>query len=261
MTARRHGVSPLRRRRVPAVMSTSVAVAVLVALAACSESTTSTPDTTQPGAGSTSVATSSTTSSTTTTIAPTTTAAATTTSSSTTSTSTTTTTTISPVVRELVLRLDGIGQAAFGADPDGVIEYVQSLLGAPTGDTGWVDPSSFALCPGNEVRRVEWGVLSLLFSDDTPVAFGRRHFFAWEYGREDQLGAEPQGLATSGGTTLGSRVVDLRAEFPDVAVNPGEDDAAIPPNFYLNDNFRGLLTGDADDDVVTVMFGGYGCGA
>jgi hypothetical protein len=164
-------------------------------------------------------------------------------------------------VRELVLRLDGIGQAAFGADPDGVIEYVQSLLGAPTGDTGWVDPSSFALCPGNEVRRVEWGVLSLLFSDDTPVAFGRRHFFAWEYGREDQLGAEPQGLATSGGTTLGSRVVDLRAEFPDVAVNPGEDDAAIPPNFYLNDNFRGLLTGDADDDVVTVMFGGYGCGA
>jgi hypothetical protein len=270
MTARRPGAaSPLRLRRATAVTSATVTLTVtmtvtmigLLGLAACSESTTSTPEATEPGTASTPVAATSTTSSTTTTIAPTTTAAATTTSSSTTSTSSTTTTTISPVVRELVLRLDGVGQAAFGADPDGVVEYVQSLLGAPTGDTGWVDPSSFALCPGNEVRRVDWGVLSLLFSDETPVAAGRRHFFAWEYGREDQLGAEPQGLATSGGTTLGSRVVDLRAEFPDVAVNPGEEDGVIPPNFYLNDNFRGLLTGAADDDVVTVMFGGYGCGA
>ena len=43
-------------------------------------------------------------------------------------------------------------------------------------------------------------------------------------------------------------------------VNPGEDDIDIPPNFYVNDDFYGLLTGTADDDVVTVVFGGFGCG-
>jgi hypothetical protein len=243
-----------------ALAVTLVALGVTVT-AGCSEETTSSSATTsESDATSTSVTTTAVSSTTTTTVPPATTGS-TTTTTSTTSTSTSTTTTISPVIRELVLRFDGVGQAVFGADPDVVIEYVQSLLGAPTADTGWVDPSSFALCPGNEVRRVDWGVLSLLFSDDTPVTFGRRHFFSWEYGREDQIGAEPQGLSTPGGTTLGSRVVDLRAEFPDVAVNPGEDNGVIPPNFYLNDNFRGLLTGAADDDVVTVMFGGYGCGA
>jgi hypothetical protein len=34
-----------------------------------------------------------------------------------------------------------------------------------------------------------------------------------------------------------------------------------PSNFYVSDNFRGLLTGTTDDDVITVMFGGLGCGA
>ena len=250
-------MSPMTPRRRALV---AACVAALAVLTACSEETTSSPGSTDAGSSTTS-AVASTTTTTTTPATTTTTSPSTTTSTSTTSTSTTTTTTISPIVEELVLRFDGLGQAAFGADPDGVVEYVQSLLGAPTGDTGWVDPSSFALCPGNEVRRVDWGVLSLLFSDDSPVASGRRHFFSWEYGREDQIGAEPQGLSTPGGTTLGSRVVDLRAEFPDVAINPGEEDGVIPPNFYLNDNFRGLLTGAGDDDVVTVMFGGYGCGA
>jgi hypothetical protein len=62
--------------------------------------------------------------------------------------------------------------------------------------------------------------------------------------------------------TLGSRVVDLRAEFPEVAVNEEESDGFVsPPNFYVSDNFRGLLTGVGDEDVITVMFGGLGCGA
>ena len=62
--------------------------------------------------------------------------------------------------------------------------------------------------------------------------------------------------------TLGSRVVDLRAEFPEVSVNPEQDEGFFSPaNFYVSDDFRGLLTGVADDDVITVMFGGLGCGA
>jgi len=233
-------------------------VPVALLLAACSESSKSSSDTVGETLADVSTSTSttepeltttSTTPSTTTTIPPTTAA-----------TTTTTPPTTEPLpVRELLLSDQGVGAATFGADPDGVIEYVSSLLGAPTGDTGWIDPFTFALCPGNEVRRVEWGVLSLLFSDDTPVSSGRRHFFAYEYGLDGQIGEEPQGLRTQGGTGRGSRVVDLRAEFPQVSVNAGEE-GLFPSSFYVSDNFRGLLTGVNDDDLVTVIFGGYGCG-
>lgn len=181
--------------------------------------------------------------------------------STTTTTLPSTTTTTEPLaVQELLLRGDGIGSARFGAAPDGVIEYVTSILGGNTGDTGWVDPFTFAVCDGDIARRVDWGALSLLFSDFSNVASGRRHFMGYEYGRVGELGDEPVGLRTAGGTTLGSRVVDLVADFPDAIVNPGEQDINIPPNFYVSDNFYGLVTGVESEDVVTVVFGGYGCG-
>jgi hypothetical protein len=161
-----------------------------------------------------------------------------------------------------VLRGDGIGAALFGGDAETVIGYVTSLLGDPSADTGWVDPFTFAMCEGTTVRKVDWGVLSLLFGDQSNFGSGRQHFFAWEYGYAGQVGDHPVGLHTPGLVMLGSRVVDLRAEFPEVAVNEGEDDEFFsPPNFYVSDNFRGLLTGATDDDVITVMFGGLGCGA
>jgi hypothetical protein len=172
------------------------------------------------------------------------------------------TTTTEPVaVQELLLRGDGIGSARFGAAPEGVIDYVTSILGGNTADTGWVDPLTFAVCDGTVARRVDWGVLSLLFSDLSEFADGRRHFMGYEYGRDGQVGDEPVGLRTEGGTTLGSRVVDLLAEFPEAKINPGEPDINIPDNFYVSDYFYGLLTGVDPDDVVTVIFGGYGCGA
>ncbi len=171
-----------------------------------------------------------------------------------------TTTTEPLAVQELLLRGDGLGSARFGAAPDGVIEYVTSILGGNTADTGWVDPYTFADCgPATVARRVDWGVLSLIFSDLSSYADGRNHFMGWEYGRVGQIGDEPVGLRTEGGTALGSRVVDLLAEFPEAGVNEGEEDLSIPPNFYVSDNFRGLLTGTSPDDFVTVIFGGYGC--
>ena len=102
-------------------------------------------------------------------------------------------------------------------------------------------------------------MLSLLFGDLSDVASGRRHFLGWEYGRVGEIGDEPVGLRTPGGTTLGSRVVDLLADFPEAGVNEGESDLNIPPNFYVSDNFRRLLTGTDAGDFVTVIFGGYGC--
>jgi hypothetical protein len=177
----------------------------------------------------------------------------------------TSTTTTEPVaVQELILRGDGLGSARFGAAPQGVVEYVTSVLGGNTADTGWVDPFTFADCgaggAATKARRVDWGVLSLLFSDASSYAIDREHFIGYEYGRVGEIGDEPAGLHTQGNVGLGSRVVDLFAEFPDAAVNEGDDEVGIPPNFYVSDVFYGLLTGTTDDDVVTVIFGGYGCG-
>ncbi len=163
-------------------------------------------------------------------------------------------------VRELLLSGDGIGSAVFGADPDGVVTYVSSILGSDTADTGWVAPDTFAVCEGTTARRVDWGVLSLLFTDESPFASGRRHFMGYEYGRVGGIGDDPVGLRTPGGTTLGSRVIDLAAEYPDAAVNEGDQEVGIPDNFYVSNVFYGLLTGITADDYVTVLFGGYGCG-
>jgi hypothetical protein len=171
------------------------------------------------------------------------------------------TTTTEPIaLQELILTGEGLGSAQFGADPDGVITYVTSILGSPTDDTGWVDPFAFAACDGTIARRVDWGALSLLFTDLSPLANGRRHFIGYEYGRVGQVGDDPVGLHTPGGITLGSRVVDLLAEFPEATVNPGETDINIPDNFFVSTVFYGLLTGVTPDDYVTVLFGGYGCG-
>lgn len=233
-------------------------IAGVALIAACSSS-----DTTSPGTLPSTTMIPTTTASTTTTTAP---AATTTTAATTTSTTlpATTTTTEPLAIEELLLRGDGLGSARFGAEPEGVIDYVTSILGGNTADTGWVDPFTFADCgaggAATVARRVDWGVLSLLFSDGSSYAIGRRHFIGFEYGRVGQIGDDPQGLRTPGGLTLGSRLVDLLAEFPDASVNEGDDDLGLPDNYYVSDVFYGLLTGTAPDDVVTVMFGGYGCG-
>lgn len=195
------------------------------------------------------------------TAAPTTEATVASTTSTTTTTTVPPTTTTEPIsVQELVLRGDGLGAARFGADPDGVIDYVTSILGGNTSDTGWVDPFTFAVCDGTVARRVSWGTLSLFFNDLSTYASDRRHFMGWEYGFDGQIGEEPVGLRTPGGTTLGTRVVDLLADFPDASINEGDTDPFIPSNFYVSDVFSGLLTGTTPDDLVTTMRGGYGCG-
>lgn len=162
-------------------------------------------------------------------------------------------------ILELILRGDSIGSAFLGAEPEGVIAYVSSILGGNTGDTGWVDPFTFAACPGTAVRKVDWGVLSLLFGDESDIASGRQHFIGWEYGIIGQIGDEPVGLRTEGGTALGSSIVDLVDEFPDVFIYEGDDDIGLLPHFYVSDTFTGLLTGTASEDVVMYLSGGLGC--
>ncbi len=171
------------------------------------------------------------------------------------------TTTIPPPlgVDELILSPEGVGVALLGADPDTVVTYISSILGAPTDDSGWVDPLEFYLCRGTTVRRVEWGVLSAIFGDESDIATGRTHLISWTYGLVDRLGDEPVGLRTPGGLTLGDQIAGLREEFGSVALDEGDADLDIPPSFYVGPTLRGLATGIADDDYVLVIIGGSGC--
>lgn len=163
-----------------------------------------------------------------------------------------------PSLDGLTLSGSGIGAAQFGADPDGIITFMSSYLGAPTADTGYVDPFTIGPCGGTELRLVSWGSLTLTFGDVSTVAQGRRHFFSYSYGIEGQPDITPAGLATETGITVGSPLSDVVSGLPNAVINPADE--FTPPNFYLSDDFRGYLTGLADDSTVSVIFGGIGCG-
>ncbi len=222
-----------------------VCVMVLVA-AGCSDESSS--------------ATTTTVTTTSTTIAATTTSVAPTTTST---TSTTTSTTMPPVttttiakVKGLPLSASGLGDALFDADADGVVDYVNSILGIPTTDSGWVDATANGIgCPGTEIRFVDWNDLSLFFTDDLTAI---RHFAAYTYGPAFGADISPYGLATVAGISVGSSVAELRAAYP--AVNIAPEDEFSGPSFEIEAGLRGVLTGTDDADAVLSFVGGFGCG-
>lgn len=187
-------------------------------------------------------------------------------SSTTSSTSTTSTTTVAattttiPVVQGLGLTSQGLGDILFGADPDQTISYVNSILGAPTHDSGWTDPLTAGIaCPGTTIRLVDWHDLALFFTDQSPAAEGTRHFASYTYGPALVPGQpDPHGLPTSNGITLGATVKDLKAAYPAVKVNPG--DASTTPSFFIEQGLSGFLTGAKLTDTIISFVGGFGCG-
>jgi hypothetical protein len=221
--------------------------AAALVVAGCSDESSS------PGTTTTVAATTTTVAATSTTAAPTTTVAATTTTEA-----ATTTTTIAPVVG-LALSGAGLGDALFGADAEGVIEYVSSIIGAPTSDSGWQDPVSLgATCPGTEVRFVDWNDLYLFFSDDSLAASGARHFASFSYGPAFGPTLSPFGLTTDAGVGIGSTVAEIVAVYPAATINP--DDGLSGATVTIGDGLFGFLTGTTDTDTVTAFVGGFGCG-
>jgi hypothetical protein len=164
-----------------------------------------------------------------------------------------------PATPTLVLDRDGLGIAAFGESADDAIGAVTAVLGEPDEDSGWVDPLSIGACAGARARFVAWGALYLYFSDESSVADGGPHFFSYSYGSERDLAAAPEGLATPEGIGLGTTVEFLRAAYGGVVVEKGEE-GLVAPAFYVDERLSGRLTGDADDDLVTVIIGGDPCG-
>lgn len=163
-------------------------------------------------------------------------------------------------VAELILTADGLGEAAFGSEPDAVISYVSSILGSPTEDSDWTTPEKF-LCAGTVIREVNWGVLSLVFGDESSSASGRPHFMSYTYGLIDRLGDEPRGLVTSEGLTISNTVATL-LDRTGARLDQGDEELEIPPSFFYDREpfpVTGLLTGTSDEDLVLVILGGSGC--
>lgn len=180
-------------------------------------------------------------------------------STSTTEASTTTSSTI-PAVQGLGLTAQGLGDVLFGVDADQVITFVNSILGAPTTDSGWTDPlSAGTSCPGTTIRFVSWHDLSLFLTDRSPAVTGIKHFASYTYGPAFVPGrAVPFGLSTANGIGLGSTVKQLKAAYPAAKVNVG--DQLSGPSFFIENGLTGFLTGTASTDTIISFVGGFGCG-
>lgn len=248
-------------RSAKAIALAALSAVTLLAVSACGGDDSTTDSTLAPEPPTSAAP--QTTLPTSTTGSPTTASTSSSTSTSTTSTSTTTTTapttTTAAPGAALTLSATGIGDAAFGVDPEPVIEYMTGVLGPPTADSGWIDPfSPFGTCPGTTVRGVSWNELLLLFGDESEESSGGRlHFFAYVYG--PPLGATPvpDGLVTAQGIGLGSSVEQLQAAVPGVELFA---DDVFGSGFIIETRLSGNLTNTTPTGVVTAIFGGVGCG-
>lgn len=168
------------------------------------------------------------------------------------------TTSTIPAVEGLGLSAQGLGTALFGAGAESVVDYVVSILGQPTTDSGWIDPFAIGVaCPGSEIRFVEWDDLRLFFSDDTTAASSVRHFASFSYGPAFGPAPSPYGLATDRGIRLGATVRDLRTAHPGGILSPGDD--VVGPRYQIEDGFVAYVTEAVGAGIVRSFQGGYGC--
>ncbi len=139
---------------------------------------------------------------------------------------------------------DGLGDAKLGAEPEGVIAYFTTLFGAPTSDSGWIDPGD---CEAETMRVVQWPNLYTMFADsnafDASVVDDQQFVF-FSYALSFGV-YPPEPLATDRGLVLGDTTVRLLELYPEVTAYDGSlggrfyrfsDDSVIGPNGILQDS-------------------------
>lgn len=172
----------------------------------------------------------------------------------------------------VVLRGDGLGAHRFGDPVDEVIAGLTLRWAPPDTDSGWVGApnSPFGVCPGNEVRVLEWRGFRVYFSDG-PTPFGpagRRHFFTWDYlaadfenPRPDAGGNRPV-LRTEPGITVASSVADLQQAYGD-KLELFDREEGGGPAFGVqtaDGGLFGFVTNVDPGGLVRSILGGGGCG-
>ena len=165
----------------------------------------------------------------------------------------------------LLLQGDGLGSVTFGDEADVAVDALTTLLGTPDDDSGWIPAlSGFGTCPGEQVRGLRWATLWVLMTDGATEwrDDGVPHFFAYLnsvfYDESRSLG-----LTTEEGIALGARLDAVREAYGEDLVVSFDDFAdgyiyaitVTPPG-----RLGGGLTGDLDEDLITSIDGGSGCG-
>ena len=154
---------------------------------------------------------------------------------------------------------------AFGTEAEIAANMMAAVLGPPDEDSGWVPSfSGFGTCPGEEVRGIRWATLWLLMTDGGTEwrNDGVPHFFAYLNSVFYDAG-KSLGLLTEDGIGLGDTVKELKdaygkrveiiyEEFIDGYLFTIE----VPPPGRM----WGGLTGEKNDDLITAIDGGQGCG-
>ncbi|MGH8993579.1 MAG: hypothetical protein ACRDZ7_18875 [Acidimicrobiia bacterium] len=171
----------------------------------------------------------------------------------------------------VVLRGDGLGAHRFGSPVDEVIAGLTLRWAPPDADSGWVAAGSspFGVCPGTEVRVVEWRGFRVYFSDGlTPWGTGRRHFFSWDYlaadfdsPRPDAGGNRPP-LHTDPGITVASSVADLQSAYGE-RLELFDREEGGGPAFGVqtpDGGLFGFVTTVEPGGLVRSIIGGGGCG-
>ena len=172
----------------------------------------------------------------------------------------------------IVLRGNGVGVFSFGAEVDEVIVGLTLRWGPPDGDSGWISApdSSFGVCPGSEVRVVEWRGFRVYFSDG-PTPHGpasRAHLFTWEYRAGDPAAPQPDPggnrppLATEAGISVGASVAELQRAYGDkLELFDSEEGGGPAFGVQLPDGgVYGFVTSVEPAGAVRSIIGGGGCG-
>lgn len=174
---------------------------------------------------------------------------------------------------------DGVRLLGDGVDlPSGVLTFgtplaaartaLEGTLGAPTKDTGPIEPvGSYGTCPGTTLQVLEYGdgALQVLFGD---VDAAEPVLHTWALVDTGDPAAVPQASALLGDVTtvelgVGTTVGELRQEAGEEAFQIREDELSLDPAFVVQDQssgVHGFLTGTTDEDRVTFVEAGSGCG-
>ncbi|HEU4397679.1 MAG TPA: hypothetical protein VFU54_07580 [Actinomycetota bacterium] len=180
----------------------------------------------------------------------------------------------------MVLRPDGLGVAAFGADEQDALRALQRRLGQPDERGSWSGATPFGTCPG-PVRAVRWGRLYVLFTNG-PTRFGpdgRWHLFAWQVNEFQITAIDPQysgptpppdppplhgySPRTATGIGFGSTVTELRAVYGS-RLDLGRAESGPTYQFTVRRGATielfGSLTGGNPGATVTWLAAGAVCG-
>lgn len=158
---------------------------------------------------------------------------------------------------------DGLGVASFGAGAETVISTLTADLGPADEDSGWTDSfSAFGTCPGEEVRVVTWGELSVFLTDSTTAVGpypdpGEPHFFSWLAVHQPENPG--YGFTTAQGVGPGSTIGDVRAAHGD-AVEVLYEEPFDTWFLFIGDDYLGSVADDDPGSVVESLAAGTLCG-